>query len=561
MTDRARHEPSVIAGVVHRPMAAFDHRAFTLVEMVVAMALLSMIMLAIGSTVVIASFALPSSEDPFTEDNQAQTVLARIASDLSEATYVPERSPTALTLVVHDRDGDGRRERLRYAWSGVAGEPITYQYNDTDPVSLGPPVDQLMFTYDLSVQSEAIPGPAVEDAFETELSRLGGEGGDINSDGNVTVKPDEWHAQLIRPSLAEDATAYRVSRALLRLKRQSPLATGRIGLRRHQPDLTPENPLLSSVTVLAVALPSDFNWYEVGFADAPAIAAGQGVWLSFEKSALGEVAKIQRDKGGRFLATTTDAGSSWSIDYDKGMLHSVYGYVIRQTAPKTVTRRHIDAVSTTLRAAAPGSRSINRRVDLPNRPPVLAGFWESDFGTDPTAIDVNGDGENDWQNDDGSTLLSQLLGGIWQPDAAIEARPLSTFDRLTTVDLWLRATATGGAGPGFRLDADRAASTTATLRVEPSLQADGSQTLRLYHHTGNLTRVLLTEVTDLTPGLLKVRLVVDPQLNTVSLWEHGAFHGTFGYARYTRTSGIVGASCYEGEVAGTIDYVRIAVEE
>ena len=537
------------------PPTADGSRGFTLVEMIVTMALLSMIMLAISSTVVIASYAVPSADDAFLTENQTQVVLARLAADLAQATHLPERAAAAVTLVVHDRDHDGRHERLRYAWAGP-GQPVTYQYNNDPAIALGPALDQFALTYDQSPTTETIPGPAVEDTVETELARL-----DNDDDGDVTVKPNEWHAQLIRPSLPADATAYRVSRALLRLERKDPLASGQVGLRRQQPDLSPAGPLLSSTAVLALDLSANFNWYQVGFSNAPTIPADEGVWLSFEQSILGDVAKVRRSKGGQYLAKTSNGAASWSIDYGRAMKHYVYGYVTRQTAATTVTRRQIDALSVTLRAAAPGARPVGRRVDLPNRPPVLAAFWETDFLGDPTTMDINGDGVDDWQSGNTTTLLGQLLGGLWKPTTSIAAQPLSNFSRLTTVDLWVRATAWGGAGPGLRLDADRDASLTATLRVEPSLQADGSQTLRLYHHTSNLTRVLLAEVNGLTPGLLKVRLVVDPQRDTVSLWEHGAFYGTYRYTRYTRTSGIVGASCYEGEAEGSIDYLRIAVEE
>jgi len=59
----------------------------------------------------------------------AQEILGTIMLDLNEAIRFTERTAAAVTFTVPDRTGDGMTETIRYAWSGAAGDPLTYEFN------------------------------------------------------------------------------------------------------------------------------------------------------------------------------------------------------------------------------------------------------------------------------------------------------------------------------------------------------------------------------------------------------------------------------------------------
>lgn len=97
---------------------------FTLIEVVASMLILSVVMVAIGSTIVLASRAIPSGDLQQGKAIQQAKVLQRIAEDLSAATRFINHTMASVTFLVADRDDDGDPEQLTYSWSTIAGKPL-----------------------------------------------------------------------------------------------------------------------------------------------------------------------------------------------------------------------------------------------------------------------------------------------------------------------------------------------------------------------------------------------------------------------------------------------------
>ncbi len=126
------------------------HRGFTLVETVVAVGVSSILMLALGSTVMIASRAVPSGDEPLIRAAQVERAFAFIRSDLEEAVGMRLDGAT-LHVAVPDRDGDG------------VGEVITYAFDDarlTRAHNLGPAETVLGSIKALTFEPESV-GDAV----------------------------------------------------------------------------------------------------------------------------------------------------------------------------------------------------------------------------------------------------------------------------------------------------------------------------------------------------------------------------------------------------------------
>src|SRR6266567_831775 len=95
-------------------------RGFTLLEVVVSASILSMVMLGLASTMVIAGKAVTKTTSDVSSGATAQAAQLFIR-ELKTAVSVTEMTATAITFTVPDRTGDGIAETIRYAWSGVAG--------------------------------------------------------------------------------------------------------------------------------------------------------------------------------------------------------------------------------------------------------------------------------------------------------------------------------------------------------------------------------------------------------------------------------------------------------
>lgn len=89
-------------------------RGFTLLETVTAMAISSVLFLALGSTIAIAARAIPTGDEPVIAEGEISRGFAIMAADLEVATSITRTA--GLTLEVPDRDGDGRPDTIVYDW-------------------------------------------------------------------------------------------------------------------------------------------------------------------------------------------------------------------------------------------------------------------------------------------------------------------------------------------------------------------------------------------------------------------------------------------------------------
>lgn len=149
--------------------------AFTLVEMIVSIAIVSIVVLACASVMLLAAKTVASSAgvasagmagsnagtNGVSQAALARAAAERIADDLKMAVTFAERTATAATFTVPDRDGDGQPETVRYAWSGAAGTTITVgltgyaiapytltrQYNNAAPVAVAEDVRSFGLNY------------------------------------------------------------------------------------------------------------------------------------------------------------------------------------------------------------------------------------------------------------------------------------------------------------------------------------------------------------------------------------------------------------------------------
>lgn len=106
----------------------------TLIELVVALAITSLVLAGVGAAVRLAAGAMPGRDDALAGLLRGQRFLDEFLDSISTATGIESLVATGVTFTVPDRDNDGDVERLAYAWAGTAGEPVLLAVNGGPPV-------------------------------------------------------------------------------------------------------------------------------------------------------------------------------------------------------------------------------------------------------------------------------------------------------------------------------------------------------------------------------------------------------------------------------------------
>jgi hypothetical protein len=127
----------------------------TLMELVVAMTSAAVLMAGMGGTLYLASQALNDGDSNAVQQIDDRRVMERILNDAELALLFSERTNTAIAFTVPDRDGDYQPETIRYAWSGVPGDPLTYEYNGSAPTAIAADVQQ----FDLQTATRFMAAP------------------------------------------------------------------------------------------------------------------------------------------------------------------------------------------------------------------------------------------------------------------------------------------------------------------------------------------------------------------------------------------------------------------
>ncbi len=134
-------------GVKRETQSAVTRGGFTLLEVMVASASATILLVGLASSVFVVSQAFDSSDVTMVRNLDAGFAADDILSDLQFATRFTERTATAVTFKVPDRNGDGADETIRYAWAGSAGDPLTKELNGSAPVSILDDVAALNLEY------------------------------------------------------------------------------------------------------------------------------------------------------------------------------------------------------------------------------------------------------------------------------------------------------------------------------------------------------------------------------------------------------------------------------
>jgi hypothetical protein len=229
-----------------------------------------------------------------------------------------------------------------------------------------------------------------------------------------------------------------------------------------------------------------------------------------------------------------DGGATWTYSTTRQVFYRLYGTYTTPSTSYNVTRNYVTHVRLALQSGAQTHARIDSSIPLANAPELLSAYWRTDFSSDPTTTNANGDSVADWAVAGGGSFdTSRLINGAWHAAGALETRPLADFTATTTVEARCRNTSVGGNGAVLRINADRQGGLYAPLLVYVQRQADGTQTLALYGKTSDAATNQLFARQKLSAEFVRFRLTILPQYDVVNLQINDEDQGTFTYPTYT----------------------------
>jgi len=500
---------------------ASQTRGHTLLEMMLSLVLLSVVMASVGSAVLFASQAVPSDDDPDVVLARDATALARIVEELSTARYVVEQGPHAVTFVVRDRTADGIPDRIRYAWSGTPGDPLTSQFNDEAPVTLLDSVATFDLGYNTQTTSRTIPGATLVSGTESLVSSFGLEL--LASTQSVTAS--NFYGQLITPSLGSEAIGFIPSRVILPA-RSGDATNG--ALWAHLYDTEGRLPGSATYGVGSVggseadgdedgALSESFTWTSITLDGTAMVRDDERVALvmNAKPTATGTVAQVRTNTlGDGGLIASNDGGASYYGYLTTGLLHRLYGYEVTRGNAWTISQTHLHTIDIALQSAPTRRAALSRRVRMLLAPPVLDAFAEAGFVTDPTAMDLDADGRADWQAD-AAFPDSSINDGVWTCHDELTFEP-DAFASADVVTVTARMRSNDALGPTiYGPNTINSAGELLPIATQLRENGAGGQELVIYNDTA-MSEVNAV-IPDLPAGLIDVKLTLLPKENVLAV--------------------------------------------
>jgi type II secretory pathway pseudopilin PulG len=344
---------------------------FTLLELAVGAAVMSVILLALGSVMLIAGRALPQTQSVTGAIVAAAGAADQIACELRYATAINQQSATTIEFTVADRDGDSLPETIRYDWSGTIGAPLTRQYNAGTAAPAISDVREFVLSYDTEVLSQEIAQG--NESTETRLIQYTSSW----DYGDYPIRDTQRYAEYFFPDLPADTVSWKVTRVKFLARGSGVLETGTVDVQLQLPTAggMPSGVIVDRATLYEPALPLTYVLHEAAFAQAGNLSPDQGLCLVFHWLSGYTACELQ----GRYedvaasniaLVKTVDRGASWYKLSGQSLLFSVYGKVTTAGMPQIQNVYSLNAIRIRLRAGNDSQSLVQTGVQVLNRPEV-----------------------------------------------------------------------------------------------------------------------------------------------------------------------------------------------
>lgn len=300
---------------------------FTLVEAVMAMAVMAVLLMGMTGALTMSISAADRGQDQNARMVSALELADRMAADIADAKAITERTDTAITVTVPDRDEDGWDEEIRY-WYDSGTSRIIRECN-TEPQVFAAPVAGLTLRY--AVRTPAEPGESAETII-AEHAPLSLTPASFAVDGNTAC------SQLVAPVFDDDVIEWSITRIRVSMAMNGLLNHGRIRIQVCRANWNSYGPVLAETVINEASLPllnlaELLGWTEFSFPKITGLAPGDmiAIVIREEGTTSGPVANVQYHGSGTrpyntWMLTSNNGGATWSSPTDSADLRfQVYG--------------------------------------------------------------------------------------------------------------------------------------------------------------------------------------------------------------------------------------------
>lgn len=353
-----------LSAMLHRHPDKARARGYTLIELVIAMSITSILLVSIGSAVVLASKALPGAGNTADAVIDVAAVSGDIAGELEYALSFSQRTATAVTFTVADRDNDQVDETIRYAWSGTAGDPLTRQYNGPPAVAVIGDVSSFQLEYDTIDVTEQQPSEVESGEVLLASAPTTGTGSGLGVTGAT------WLGQYFLPTLPADAISWQIGRILIRARISGPIdGAADVRLRPVDGSGLPLPYVMDQATVDEASLGPAFEWRELTFDGGVALPPGWGLSFTIECDTIDPPPMEVELDAGSGLLQSVDGGQTWTSLPSICTIFYVYGTHTTPGPPVDVDRTYLTGVRFTL-ATGSGISEVQTGVSLLEAPEI-----------------------------------------------------------------------------------------------------------------------------------------------------------------------------------------------
>lgn len=288
----------------------------TLLEVMLSTLVLSIVMGAMISTMVIAGRAI--DDNPITQVAAAGDAVNDVTTDISLAQAVTESTDNAVTLVVPDRDGDGQSETIRYSWSGTPGDPLMRQYNGSPAAVVAGDVYRFNLSYLTTEIVDGAPagsGGAGAGGESDEMELASHDDAPGGSFGDTDIGAGEACAEYFKPTLPGAATSWKINYVTLRLSQKGKDADGVVAVQIRTADSShrPTATVLGQATVYESTLTESPAWTKINLGPVTDLDPDLGYCIVVRYvSGKGDAVEVQYERNGSPMPANCDY-----VDYDK----------------------------------------------------------------------------------------------------------------------------------------------------------------------------------------------------------------------------------------------------
>jgi len=305
-------------------MAPKRHRrAFTLVELTLSMAVATILLGGMASALVLASRAIPSSNDPAMLRIEGHAVVEQLANDLWCAQTFTSQSANAVSFTVADRnDLDNSPDQITYSWSGVPGASL-YQTMGGEPArEIAKDVHAFQFLYGLSSTSETVTQETLSWGPAQTLLYYDNWPGVTATLQSLSLGTSNHASQYFTISPPADAVALEITRAWAMLQKGFvSLGNAVAEIRRSTNDdnYLPASAVIGTPSVRSVTgLLSAFSWTDFPFSDVNITDLTRNDYCLVVRGSVLNLGNLQVNynksapANGIVYRWTTDGGATWS---------------------------------------------------------------------------------------------------------------------------------------------------------------------------------------------------------------------------------------------------------